>query len=72
VSAWYPAEPDELDRRYRALEAERLRPVPPTPSSARRPITATERTAARREAATAEAIRQLVEALHGEEREGEE
>jgi hypothetical protein len=31
--AWIPAEPDELDARYRALEAERLRPVPPPPGT---------------------------------------
>lgn len=43
---------DELDRRLRLLEAERLRPVPPTPILKPRAITDTERTAARRQAAT--------------------
>lgn len=28
ADSWFPDEPDELDRRYRSLEAERLRPVP--------------------------------------------
>lgn len=64
---WCPAEPDEYDERLRSLEAERLRPVPPPPVSQKRPTTAAERNAARREAATAEHIRQLVEALHGAE-----
>lgn len=67
LGPWHPVEPDEYDARYRSLEAERLRPVPPPPVSQKRPSTAAERNAARREAATAAHIRQLVEALHGAE-----
>lgn len=55
--------PDELDRRIRRLEAERLRPVPPPPGDTKRPTTAAERTAARRAAATQDQLAELVAAL---------
>lgn len=41
---------DELEHRVRALEAERLRPVPGAPIPQKRPTTAAEIAAARREA----------------------
>lgn len=46
--------PDELDVRVRALEAERLRPVPAAPIHSRRDTTQAERDAARAERITAE------------------
>jgi len=56
--------PDELEMRIRALEAERLRPVPGPPVASKRAVTATERTAAGREAATVDAIRELIRAVN--------
>lgn len=41
---------DELEARIRSLEAERLRPVPGAPVPQKRPTTAAEAAAARREA----------------------